>query len=75
VTPCCPADAIVFGHTMCPLRPAWATDEAAAEDHDIDEWKQRETWLRQADEELRRSRVRSAVAAWNMGRGAETGAA
>ena len=75
MTRCCPADVIVFGHVQCGLRPAWAADVETAEAHDADDWIQREMWLRQAGEELRRSRVRSAVAAWNMGRGAATGAA
>ena len=56
---CCPADAIVFGHTMCPLRPAWAVDEDAAEDHDIDDWMQRSQWALQADKELWKSRRRA----------------
>jgi len=55
---CCPADVIVFGHTMCTLRPAWAVDEEAAEDHDIDEYGQRAQWLFQAEAELRKSRKR-----------------
>jgi len=60
MTRCCPADAIVFGHTMCTLRPAWAADEDAAEDHDIDEYGQRAQWLFQAEAELRKSRKRGA---------------
>ena len=59
MTRCCPADAIVFGHTMCPLRPAWAVSEAAAEDHDCDDWQQRSLWALEADRELWRARRRA----------------
>ena len=56
---CCPADVLVFGHTMCRLRPAWAVSVAAAEDHDADDWIQRSQWALQADKELWKSRRRA----------------
>ena len=62
---CCPADVIVFGHVQCSLRPAWAVSEAAAEDHDIDEWAQLRQWSDQAANELRKTLRRGAEIAQN----------